>query len=58
MTVLFVATRNPGKLRELRRLLAGDPVELQSLLDRPDLPDVVEDADSIEVYARTKADKA
>jgi len=55
MTVLFVATRNPGKLRELRRLLAGDPIELESLLDRPDLPDVVEDADTFEGNARKKA---
>lgn len=55
MTVLFVATRNAGKLRELRRLLADDPVELRSLLDRPDLPDVVEDADTFEGNAKKKA---
>jgi XTP/dITP diphosphohydrolase len=55
MTVLFVATRNAGKLRELRRLLGGEAVELQSLADRPDLPDVVEDQDTFEGNAKKKA---
>ena len=55
MTTLFVATRNPGKLRELRRLLGDEPLELQSLLDRPDLPEVVEDGATFEDNARKKA---
>jgi XTP/dITP diphosphohydrolase len=32
---LFFATQNPGKVRELRALCAGLPIELSSFADRP-----------------------
>jgi XTP/dITP diphosphohydrolase len=42
---IVLATRNPHKVDELRRILAeagGPDVELVSLADRPDVPDVAE----------------
>ncbi|MGE0784403.1 MAG: RdgB/HAM1 family non-canonical purine NTP pyrophosphatase [Sandaracinaceae bacterium] len=50
---LVVATRNPGKIRELARLLDGLGLELVMLPD--DAPDVIEDADSFEGNATKKA---
>ena len=55
MRALVLATRNPGKIAELRRLLAGEPVELRSLDDLPHVPDVVEDGATFEDNARKKA---
>lgn len=53
---LLVATRNQGKVQELRRLLAElEAVELVGMDAFPDLPDVVEDADTFEGNARKKA---
>ena len=43
-TTIVFGTRNPGKVREVARLLAPYDVEVTSLLDHPDLPDAVEDA--------------
>ena len=55
MELLF-ATRNPGKLRELRRLLAGLPIRVVSLADLPrELPEVEEDGSTFEANARKKA---
>jgi XTP/dITP diphosphohydrolase len=55
LEVLF-GTSNAGKLRELRRLVAGIPVQVVSPgdLGRP-LPDVVEDGPTFEANARKKA---
>ncbi|HWM88422.1 MAG TPA: non-canonical purine NTP pyrophosphatase, partial [Kofleriaceae bacterium] len=56
---LVFATRNPGKLVELRQLLADldGAVEVVSAADL-DLPDVVEDADSFAGNAVKKAREA
>ena len=52
---LVFATRNRGKLAELRELLAElDGVEVVSALDL-DLPDVVEDGDTFQANATKKA---
>ena len=48
----FVATRNDGKLRELREIFAGSPLELETY---PDYVDVVEDATSYVGNALRKA---
>ncbi len=55
MDLLF-ATTNPGKLRELRRLVAGLPVRVLTPddLGRP-LPEVVEDGATFEANAEKKA---
>ena len=52
---LVLGTRNPGKVEELRALLADLPLTLRpsSTLDAP--PDVVEDADTLDGNARKKA---
>ena len=55
MRLLF-ATRNPGKLRELRRLVEGLPVQVLSLDDLPaPPPEVEEDGATLDENARKKA---
>lgn len=57
-TKLLFATRNRGKLVELRALVADLPVEVLSLDDLPPLPEVDEDAATFEGNARKKAETA
>jgi XTP/dITP diphosphohydrolase len=52
---LLVATGNPGKLKEIRRLLADSPVQVVGLDAYPELPEVVEDGDSFAANACKKA---
>ena len=53
---LVVATTNRGKLQELRDLLEGLPVDVQSVADLlPDPPQVVEDGETFEANAKKKA---
>jgi XTP/dITP diphosphohydrolase len=52
---ILIATRNRGKVNEIRDLVAGLPVEFLSLDDLPDAPDVVEDRDTFEENALKKA---
>jgi XTP/dITP diphosphohydrolase len=54
-TVLVIATRNPGKLRELQRILDDLPFELRSLCDYPDVPALPEDGAT---YAENAVSKA
>jgi XTP/dITP diphosphohydrolase len=55
-TKLLVATRNPGKLRELRELFAHLEITLVSPDDVPRAPaDVVEEGATFEANARKKA---
>jgi XTP/dITP diphosphohydrolase len=51
----LLATANPGKLRELRELLAGLDLELRGLADYPGAPIAAEDADTYLANARAKA---
>ena len=53
MKLLF-ATRNPGKLRELRDLV-GSRFDVQSLADHPNLPEIDEKGETFEENARLKA---
>ncbi len=52
---IVLATRNPGKVEELKALLHDLPVELVSSAEIPDSPDVVEDGETLEANARKKA---
>ena len=52
---IVLATRNPGKVAELRSLLVDLPVELRTVTDFPDAPEVVEDAPTLEGNAAKKA---
>lgn len=55
MPELLVATRNAGKIREIRLLLKEYPIKVSSLLDYPDMPEIVEDGDTFEANAKKKA---
>lgn len=52
---LLVATRNQGKLREIRRLLEETEISVLGLDAFPDLPEVEEDGETFAVNARKKA---
>lgn len=52
---LLVATRNPGKIREIKLLLKEYPITVTSLLDYPDMPEIVEDGETYEANASKKA---
>jgi XTP/dITP diphosphohydrolase len=52
---LLLATKNRHKVDEIKALLADLDVEILCALDFPDLPDVVEDRDTIEGNAAKKA---
>lgn len=52
---LLIATTNRGKLREVKAMLEGLPVEVVTLDDYPGLPVPVEDQDTFEANARLKA---
>ncbi|WP_219412666.1 RdgB/HAM1 family non-canonical purine NTP pyrophosphatase [Pseudonocardia nigra] len=52
---LLVATRNPGKLRELRRMLADGPLEVVGLADVPEFPEAPETGATFAENALAKA---
>jgi XTP/dITP diphosphohydrolase len=52
---LVIATRNPGKVRELRDLLDGLGVNLLSLADFPELPEIPEAGATFAANAAAKA---
>ena len=52
---LLVATRNNGKLKEIKRLLADTGVSVKGLDECGELPDVVEDGDTFAANAHKKA---
>ena len=49
---IVIASKNKGKIREIRQIYADLPV---SIVEHPDLPDVVEDGDTFAANARKKA---
>lgn len=55
MMELLVATRNQGKLKEIRALLAPLSITVRGLADFPELPEIVEDGDSFAENAEKKA---
>ena len=52
---LVLATRNANKLEEIRDVLGLDPHTVKSSFDYPQIPDVVEDKDTLEGNAIKKA---
>ena len=52
---LVLATRNANKLEEIRDVLGLDPYTVKSSFDYPQIPDVVEDKDTLEGNAIKKA---
>ena len=55
MQTLLIATTNPGKLREIRGILAGISVELVALDQFPDVPEPEETGATFADNARLKA---
>jgi len=55
MTELLVATKNKGKLKEIKKLLIDLPFKVTSLADYPDLPEIIEDGRTFEQNALKKA---
>jgi len=53
---LVVATRNRGKLAEIRRLLEGSRIRIRGMEEFPDLPEVEEDGLTFAENARKKAE--
>jgi len=53
--VLVLATRNPGKTKEIRALLRDFPVEIKNLNDFGPIPDVTEDGTTFDENAYKKA---
>jgi XTP/dITP diphosphohydrolase len=54
--ILVLATRNAGKVKEIRELLQDLPVRLLTLSDFPDLPEIPEDGTTFHENARHKAE--
>jgi len=52
---ILIATKNDGKVEELRRLMDALPVMLLNLRDFPDIPDVDETGTTFEENAKLKA---
>ena len=55
MKELIVASRNKGKVAEIKEILSGLPFKVTSLLDHPHIPDVIEDG---KTYAQNALKKA
>lgn len=53
--IIVLATGNKNKLREIRELLKGSPVEIKSIAEFGPLPPVVEDRETFEENAYKKA---
>jgi XTP/dITP diphosphohydrolase len=52
---LLIATTNPGKIREIKGILAGAPVDLVTLQDFPAVPEPEETGQTFAENARLKA---
>ncbi len=52
---IIVATRNSGKLREIKVILTGYPLRLLSLKDFPEVPEIPEDGSTFAENAAQKA---
>lgn len=55
MRTLLLATRNPGKVKEISEILGSPDLRIQSLLDFPEIPEVEEDGATLEENALKKA---
>ncbi|MGT2832413.1 nucleoside-triphosphate diphosphatase [Streptococcus halotolerans] len=53
---LLIATHNEGKVKEFRKMFASLGIEVESLADYPDLPEVEETGMTFEENARLKAE--
>ena len=52
---VFLATKNKGKIKDFEKLTEGMDLEVVTILDGMDIPDVVEDGDTFEENSAKKA---
>ena len=52
---IFLATKNTGKINEFKRLVDGKNIEVLSILDSEDIPEVEEDGETFEENSQKKA---
>lgn len=52
---IVIATKNPGKLKEIKAVFADIPLKILSLLDFPDIPEIAEDGATYRANAAKKA---
>jgi XTP/dITP diphosphohydrolase len=52
---IVLATRNQDKIIEIREALAGLPIQFFSVVDFPNVPEVIEDGETLEANAIKKA---
>ncbi|CAG7630767.1 dITP/XTP pyrophosphatase [Paenibacillus solanacearum] len=52
---IIIATRNKGKMKEFEPMFLQQGITVRSLLDYPELPDIVEDGDTFAANALIKA---
>ncbi len=55
MIEILLATRNKGKIKEIKAILEDLPIIIKSLSDYPNLPDVIEDGETLKENALKKA---
>ena len=55
MHQIVIASKNPGKIREIRNFLHGLNIELKSIEDFPEIPEILEDGKSFDENAFKKA---
>jgi XTP/dITP diphosphohydrolase len=56
MNKIIFATKNPGKIREVKEIFKNSNIELVSLLDLNNVPEIIEDGLTFEENARKKAE--
>jgi XTP/dITP diphosphohydrolase len=54
-TTLVIATRNPGKTKEIRELLDGFPMDIKNLNDFGPIPEIIEDGQTFDDNAYKKS---
>ena len=52
---IFLATKNKGKIEDFKKLTEDMDIEVVTILDNIDIPDVVEDGDTFEENSAKKA---
>ena len=52
---IFLATKNKGKIEDFKKLTENMDIEVVTILDNIDIPDVVEDGDTFEKNSAKKA---
>ena len=45
---ILIATKNKGKIKEIEKLISDLPLQVLSLLEFPNIQDIVEDGDIIQ----------